>query len=74
VTSVVTPMKRLIRFLKVSLKPGDKRRLEFTIPALEMAVWNVDMKRVVEPGTFELMVGPAAEDGFIKLRGKFRVK
>ncbi len=74
VTSVVTPLKRLIRFRKVSLKPGEKRRLEFIIPALEMAVWNVDMKRVVEPGTFELMVGPAAEDGFIKLRGKFRVK
>jgi hypothetical protein len=31
------------------------------------------MKRVVEPGTIEIMVGPAAEDEFIKLRGKFRV-
>ena len=32
------------------------------------------MKRVVEPGTIELMVGPAAEDEFIKLRAKFEVK
>ena len=32
------------------------------------------MKRVVEPGGFELMAGPAAEDGFLKLRGKFQVK
>jgi hypothetical protein len=32
------------------------------------------MKHVVEPGGFELMVGPAAEDGFIKLRGKFQLK
>ncbi|MGZ7066067.1 MAG: glycoside hydrolase family 3 C-terminal domain-containing protein, partial [Candidatus Aminicenantales bacterium] len=74
VTSVVTPLKRLIRFRKVGLKPGETRRLEFVIPAAEMAVWNVDMKRVVEPGTFELMVGPAAEDAFIKLRGTFRVR
>jgi len=74
VTSVVTPLKRLIRFQKVSLKPGEKRRVEFVIPALEMAVWNVDMKHVVEPGVFELMVGPAAEDEFIKLRGTFRIK
>ena len=74
VTSVVTPLKRLIRFQKVNLKPGETRRLEFSIPASEMAVWNVDMKRVVEPGTIELMVGPAAEDEFIKLRAKFEVK
>jgi beta-glucosidase len=74
VTSVVTPLKRLIRFQKVSLKPGETRRLQFSIPASEMAVWNVEMKRAVEPGTIELMVGPAAEDEFIKLRAKFEVK
>ena len=73
VTSVVTPLKRLIRFEKVNLRPGETRRLEFVIPASEMAVWNTEMKRVVEPGTIEIMVGPAAEDEFIKLRGKFRV-
>ena len=74
VTSVVTPLKRLIRFQKVSLKPGETRRLEFSIPAAEMALWNVEMKRAVEPGTIELMVGPAAEDEFIRLRAKFEVK
>jgi beta-glucosidase len=74
VTSVSTPLKRLIRFRKIDLKPGETRRLEFSVPVSEMALWNVDMKRVVEPGTFELMVGPAAEDGFIELRGTFQVK
>jgi beta-glucosidase len=72
-TSVVTPVKRLIRFQKVSLKPGETRRLQFSIPASEMAVSNVEMKRVVEPGTIELMVGPAAEDEYIKLRARFEV-
>ena len=71
-SSTVTPLKRLIRFQKVSLKPGKSRRVEFSIPAAELAVWNMEMKRVVEPDTIEIMVGPAAED--IRLQGKFEVK
>jgi beta-glucosidase len=72
VSSVVTPLKRLIRFQKVNLKPGETRRLEFAIPAAEFGVWNVEMKHVVEPGVFEIMVGPAAEE--IKLRGEFELR
>ncbi len=72
VSSTVTPLKRLIRFQKISLKPGESRRLEFAIRADELAVWNMEMKRVVEPGTCEIMVGPAAED--IRLRGTFAVR
>jgi hypothetical protein len=34
--------------------------------------WNREMRRVVEPGTFEIMVGPAAED--IALSGKVEVR
>jgi beta-glucosidase len=71
-SSVVTPMKRLIRFEKAVLKPGESRRLEFAIPAVELAMWNREMRRVVEPGTFEIMVGPAAEQ--IALRDKFEVR
>ena len=51
---------------------SDSRRVEFSIPAAELAVWNMDMKRVVEPDTIEIMVGPAAED--IQLRGTFEVR
>jgi beta-glucosidase len=72
VTSTVTPLKRLIRFQKVALKPGESRRLAFAIPANELAVWNREMKRGVEPGTFAIMVGPAAED--IQLHGNFEVR
>jgi beta-glucosidase len=70
--SVDTPLKRLIRFQKVHLRAGERRHCEFVIPAREFALWNVDMKRVVEPGAFEIMVGPAAED--LKLRGKFAIR
>ena len=71
-SSVVTPLKRLIRFQRIRLEPGESRRLEFAIPAGELAVWNREMRRVVEPGAFELMAGPAAEN--IQLRAKFLVK
>lgn len=70
-SSTVTPLKRLIRFQKVLLKPGENRRVEFSIPTAELAVWNMEMKRVVEPDTIEIMVGSAAED--IHLRGAFEI-
>ena len=70
-SSTVTPNRRLIRFQKVSLKPGESRRLHFTIAAHELAIWNARMERIVEPGAFNLMVGASAED--IKLTGHFRI-
>jgi len=72
VSSVITPNRRLIRFLKVQLDPGERRRLSFRIPARELALWNRDMERVVEPGQFRLLIGSSAED--IKLEGSFQVK
>ena len=60
-SSTVTPNRRLIRFQKVSLEPGEARRLAFSVPTTELAIWNADMQRVVEPGQLELMVGPSSE-------------
>jgi beta-glucosidase len=71
VSSVTTPVMRLTGFEKVELRPGESRRLAIKIPAMELALWDVDMHRVVEPGTFTLMVGASAED--IRLRGSFEV-
>jgi beta-glucosidase len=42
-----------------------------TIPSRELALWNRQMQRVVEPGTFTVMVGSSAEA--VVLRGAFRV-
>ena len=71
VSSVTTPMMRLAGFEKVDLKPGQRRRITVTIPPSELALWNAQMHRVVEPGSFTVMVAASAED--IKLRGKFEV-
>ena len=71
VSSVTTPMMKLVGFAKNELKPGEIHRLTLTIPNRELALWNREMKRVVEPGTFTVMVGSSAET--IALRGKFRI-
>lgn len=68
VSSVVTPLHRLKGFQKESFKPGETKTLRIEIPFDEFALWNRDMKHVVEPGTFEIQVGRSAED--IKLKEK----
>jgi beta-glucosidase len=57
VSSVTRPIKELRGFRRVSLNPGETRRLEFSLGPDELSYLNRDMHRVVEPGTFELMVG-----------------
>jgi len=71
VSSVTTPMMKLVGFTKIDLQPGESRRISLTVPPRELALWNRQMQRVVEPGTFTIIVGSSAET--ILLRGAFRV-
>ena len=72
VSSVTTPAMRLVGFEKAELKPGESRRVVVRVPTSELALWNRQMKRVVEPGIFTVMVAASAED--VRLQGKFEVK
>ncbi len=72
VSSTTTPTLRLYRFKKILLEPGGSRKLEFEIPVSELALWDAAMKRVVEPGRFQVLVGASAED--IRLKGAFEVR
>lgn len=56
--SVTRPLLELKRFRRVTLKPGERRTLAFDLTPDDLAVWNIDMKRVVEPGKFTVMAGP----------------
>lgn len=58
VSSVTRPVKELKGFQRVVLQPGEKRRVTLTINPESLAFWNIDKKFVVEPGEFDLMVGP----------------
>ncbi len=55
--SVTRPVLELKHFQRVSLKAGERRTVTFDLKPADLAFWNVDMQRVVEPGTFTISAG-----------------
>ncbi|MWC44247.1 glycoside hydrolase family 3 N-terminal domain-containing protein [Sphingomonas carotinifaciens] len=62
VASVTQPIKALKGFQRVSLKPGERRTVRFTLGPDAFALWNLDMEEVVEPGQFHIMTGANSRD------------
>ena len=60
--STVRPQKQLIHFARVYIKKGETRQVSFTLSDEDFQLLNAQMKWVVEPGTFRLMVGGASDD------------
>ncbi len=60
--SVTRPVKELKHFRRVTLEPGARTTVTFEIKPSDLWFWNIDMERVVEPGTFTLMAGPNSVD------------
>lgn len=56
--SVTRPVIELKRFQRVTLQPGERRTINFDLTPDDLALWNPDMKKVVEPGTFTIYAGP----------------
>ena len=56
--SVTRPLIELKRFQRVTLQPGEKKTVSFELTPADLSLWNVEMKRVVEPGTFTISAGP----------------
>ena len=61
-SSVTTPEKTLKGFKRVFIKKGATEKVEFTLTPDELALWNREMKNVVEAGNFEVMVGGNSTD------------
>jgi beta-glucosidase len=57
VSSVTRPLKELKGFERVTLNPGETKKVTFEITPEKLSFYNRDMKRVVEPGTFKIQVG-----------------
>jgi beta-glucosidase len=69
--SVKRPSKQLMAFERIGLKPGETKRVAFSVPAERLAFWDERAKAwVVEPGAFEVMVGSSSAD--IRLRRQLR--
>ena len=62
VSSVTRPVLELKHFKRVTLNPGEKQTVVFTITPADLQFYNVDMQRVVEPGTFTISAGPNSVD------------
>ncbi|WP_375286472.1 glycoside hydrolase family 3 N-terminal domain-containing protein [Sphingomonas sp.] len=57
VASVTQPLKALRGFERVTLAPGERRTVKFTLNPDAFTIWNDEMREVVEPGLFDIMTG-----------------
>ena len=55
--SVTRPNKQLKAFKKIELNPGQTENLSFTLTPHDLSFIGVDLKRIVEPGDFKVMIG-----------------
>jgi len=62
VTSVTEPTKVLRGFERVSLAPGASTQVRFELGWDDFAIWDENLKQVVEPGTFQVMTGADSVD------------
>ena len=72
VSSVETPHMLLKGFQRISLKKGESKQVTFRLTFDDLALYDLNLKQVVEPGTFKVMVGAASND--IRLKGSFEIK
>jgi len=61
VASVTRPVMELRGFQRLGLKPGEMRTVEFKLTPRDLQMLNQDMHWVVEPGVFDIMVGPSSD-------------
>lgn len=56
------PARELKGFQKISLQPGERRKVEFTIGPEQLQYIGQDYRQVVEPGLFRVMLGRHVND------------
>jgi beta-glucosidase len=71
VSSVISFEKELRGFERIHLAPGETKTVRFTLTPEELQMLDREMKRVVEPGWFTVMVGNSSQD--IRLEGRFEI-
>ncbi len=72
VSSVTTYEKNLRGFERVHLKSGETKTVTFTLMPRDLALWDRNMRFVVEPGKFRVMIGSSSTD--IRVTGELEVK
>ena len=72
-TSATWADRELKTFAQVSLAPGETASVPLEVPVSECSIVTADGRRVVEPGMFELLVGPSSRVADL-LAATFEVK
>lgn len=71
VSSVITYEKNLRGFERVNLKPNESKTVTFTLKPEDLEMLDINMRWIVEPGKFKIMIGSSSED--IRLNGEFEI-
>ncbi|MEO0530247.1 MAG: glycoside hydrolase family 3 N-terminal domain-containing protein [Planctomycetota bacterium] len=58
VASVTRPVKQLVAFQRVAVAAGETRTVELTLPPSSFALYDRELRHVIEPGEFDVLVGP----------------
>ncbi len=71
--TIVSPVKELKRFDRISLQPGETKEVKFVLKKNDFAHYDVDKEAwATHPGTYEILVGSSSRD--IKLKSKIKVE
>jgi beta-glucosidase len=70
-SSVMRPVKQLMGFSRVELRAGESVEINFSLSADELGFYDRNMRFIVEPGFFQVMIGSSSKD--IRLKGRFEV-
>lgn len=63
--SIARPVKELAGFVRIFLKAGEEKIVEFTLCASQMAFLDRDMKWKIEKGEVEIQLGSSSEDIYL---------
>ena len=72
VASTTRPLQQLAGFVRAHFEPGQTRRVSFRLDPSQLALYDRDMRLVVEPGEFAVRVGASSED--IRSEASFRIE
>ena len=62
ISSVTRPVKELRGFKRLSLEPGQKQTVALDLAPESLAFYDVNLKYVIEPGEFDILVGNSSRD------------
>ncbi|MGA2584604.1 MAG: glycoside hydrolase family 3 C-terminal domain-containing protein [Tepidisphaeraceae bacterium] len=61
--AVIRPIEQLRGFSRISLAPGEKKTVTFSLPGSQLAYYDVNVHNfVTKPGAFDILVGSASDD------------